>query len=298
MLVPTCRETTCGSDSPKCDRPGVPDHHSTVFRPKASHVALIIPVINEGDRIRRQLTAIHEDGIHEQVDVVIADGGSTDGSVESGFLLGAGVRARLTKLGPGRQGAQFRMALAWALAEGYEIFVTMDGNGKDGIDGILRIAEKVAEGYDYVQGSRYHPEGRAINTPLARKLLGRFVHAPVCSLSAGARLTDTTNGFRGYSRDLLEGSLEVFRDCFSGYEFLFYISCRAARFGYAVTEVPVTRSYPASGKVPTKMTSLGAKLGVFSELWRCATGHYDPVRYNDMTSDAPHAPGALRRGLD
>lgn len=262
---------------------GVPGYRLADYRPRPrgealpSDAVLVIPVLNEGARIQAQLAALQASGVADRVDVVIADGGSTDGSLDDALLVRLGVRAKLVKTSPGKQGAQFRMALRWALDEGYRVFVTMDGNGKDGVDGVLRIADKVREGFDYVQGSRYAPGGRAINTPLDRKVMGRLVHAPICSLSARVWLTDTTNGFRGYSRALLEGPLDLFRDVFSGYEFLFYISARAARFGARVVEVPVTRAYPSEGPTPTKMTKLSAKLRVLLELLKAAAGHYDPA---------------------
>lgn len=260
------------------DREGCPAGELYEFSEKKGRVALVIPVVNEGKRILRQLEEIRDIGAElGDVDVILADGRSTDGSMEPERLRSLGVRALLVKTGEGRQGAQFRMALGWALDEGYEAFITMDGNGKDDVRGILSIQRCLDEGHDYVQGSRYAPGGEAVNTPWDRKIMGRYVHAPICSLASRTRLTDSTNGFRGYSRRLLEcPRLSLFRDVFSGYEFLFYISCRAARYGYSVQEVGVRRSYPASGATPTKIAGIGAKAKVFLELLKCALGWYDP----------------------
>lgn len=253
----------------------VPAHETADYRPKAHDAVLVIPVINEGARIRGQLGAIA--ALAPPVDIVIADGGSTDGSVDEDVLRGAGVRARLTKTGPGRLSAQLRMAYAWALDEGYANILTMDGNGKDGPEGILTILAKLAEGCDYVQGSRYAKGGEAVNTPVSRWLAGRFVHAPVTSLAARHRFTDTTNGFRGYSaRYLGDPRVQPFRDVFMDYNLLFYLSVRASRLGYRVAEVGVRRAYPAGGQVPTKIGGLGGKLALMGELFAAALGRYDP----------------------
>ena len=253
----------------------VPAHDTAVFAPKAHGAVLIIPVINEGERIRGQLRAIAD--LAPPVDVVIADGGSTDGSLDEAFLRDTGVRACLTKTGPGRLSAQLRIGYAWALHEGYRHVLTMDGNGKDGVEGILAILDALKDGYDYVQGSRYVRGGQAINTPKSRWFAGRFIHAPVVSFAARHWFTDTTNGFRGYSAlYLTDPELQPFRDVFTDYSLLFYLSVRATRLGYEAKEVGVSRAYPESGQVPTKIGGLSGKLAILGELFSAASGRYDP----------------------
>lgn len=126
-------------------------------------------------------------------DVIVADGGSTDGSLDLDFLRETGVRTLLTKTGPGKLSAQMRMAMDYALTQGYEGVIAVDGNGKDDISAIPRFAEKLDEGYDHVQGSRYIPGGVEENTPASRKWGVILLHAPLISIAAGTRCTDTTN---------------------------------------------------------------------------------------------------------
>ncbi len=144
----------------------VPAHEVALYAARRHKHALVIPVINEGERIRGQLLRIQAANL--PVDVVIADGGSTDGSLDPDFVAAAGVRAVLTKTGPGKLSAQLRMAYAWCLREGYAGIVTIDGNGKDGVEAVAAMVVKLEEGCDYVQGSRYLPGGAAENTPLER----------------------------------------------------------------------------------------------------------------------------------
>lgn len=253
----------------------VPAYQCTVFKPRVASTALVIPVINEGTRLLGQLDAIAD--LKPPVDIIIADGGSNDGSTDAQQLEYRRVRACLTKTGPGRLSAQLRMAYAWALEQGYDAIITMDGNGKDGVDGIQSILEKLQAGYGYVQGSRYAPGGSAINTPLSRWIAGRLIHAPLISLAARHWFTDTTNGFRGYSRAFLtDPGVRPFRDVFMNYNLLFYLSVRASQLGYDVTEVGVTRAYPDSGKIPTKINGFRGKFDLFGELIGAVTGRYHP----------------------
>jgi dolichol-phosphate mannosyltransferase len=254
-----------------------PAHECHIFAPRRSRNVLVIPVLNEGERIRRQLERIAS--LDLELDVVIADGGSTDGSLVPDFLRSVGVRALLVKTGPGKLSAQLRMAYAWALDEGYGGILTVDGNGKDGVEAIPQFLTALAAGYDYVQGSRYLAGGRAVNTPLDRKFAGRLIHTPILSLAARHWYTDTTNGFRAYSaRYLSDPRVQPFRAVFDRYALLFFLTVRAPQLGYRVTEIPVERCYPAGVPVPTKVSGLRGRIEMLCELLAVAAGRFHPGR--------------------
>ncbi len=253
----------------------LPTFDTLVLKPKESKFVLVIPVINEGERIQRQLYAISD--LPNSIDVVIADGGSTDGSLNREFLEEVKVRACLTKTGDGKLSAQLRIAYAWALQEGYEGIITIDGNGKDDVRGIDAIREQLEGGCGYVQGSRYAPGGVAKNTPFSRWFAGRFIHAPAISMAARHWFTDTTNGFRGYGSAYLQHpDVKPFRNLFQSYNLLFYLSIRASQLGFKVAEVGVTRVYPKDEETPTKIKGIGGKLKLLLELFAAVLGRYHP----------------------
>ncbi len=253
----------------------VPEYTATEFSAISHRHALVIPVLNEGERIRQQLRRIAE--LAAPVDVVIADGGSTDGSLATNFLAGVGVRAVLIKRGPGRLSAQLRMAYAWCLEQGYDGIVTMDGNGKDGVEAIETFVSRLQQGYDYVQGSRYRSGGRAINTPIDRTIAGRLIHAPLLSLAGRRCYTDTTNGFRAYSAGYLrDPRVNPFRNVFQRYELLFYLTVRAGQLKLRTCEVPVTRAYPPRTTTPTKISGLRGRFEILHELLDVVRGRYHP----------------------
>src|SRR5882724_9666556 len=74
---------------------------------------LVIPVINEGDRLLGQLERLAASS--PPLDIIIADGGSDDGSTQCGRLQALGVRTLLTKTGLGKLSAQLRMGFAYAI---------------------------------------------------------------------------------------------------------------------------------------------------------------------------------------
>jgi len=253
----------------------VPSFLCNELATKRSDTCVCIPVINEGERIGAQLERMCAAAVTP--DVLIADGGSSDGSLDPARLSAMGVRTLLTKTGPGRLSAQMRMAMAYALEQGYAALIFMDGNDKDDPEAIRRFQAELAGGADHVQGSRYLPGGRAVNTPLARHLGVKLLHAPLISLAARFRYTDTTNGFRGYSaRFLLDPRVQPFRDVFSGYELHYYLAIRAARLGFAVKEIPVTRVYPRRSKTPTKISPVKGNLKLLGTLLQAVFVGYGP----------------------
>jgi dolichol-phosphate mannosyltransferase len=252
----------------------LPEFEIHNFLPKKNKYCICIPVINEGEKFKKQIVKLKK--FSDIVDILIADGGSTDNSTNHQFLKKNKVRTLLVKKSAGRLGTQLRMGFAYALKQGYDGIITVDGNGKDGIEAIPVFLKKFREGYDFIQGSRFIKGGKAINTPLMRYLAIRLIHAPLISIGAHHWYTDTTNGFRGYSKKfLLDPRVKPFRNIFVKYEFLFYHSVAAPRLNFAVAEIPVTRAYP-KGLTPTKIKGIRGNIDLLATTFKVLRGHYKP----------------------
>jgi len=236
---------------------GVPKFLCEEYEVKHTDYCVLIPIINESERIQVELMRAQQYGIDKIVDIIICDGGSTDGSIEVDRMKSLGVNTLLIKQDVGKQGAQLRMGMWWALQRGYDGIITIDGNNKDSIEDIPKFIQKLSQGYDFVQGSRFIQGGKAINTPRIRYLSVRLIHAPIISLTAKHHFTDSTNAFRAHSRKYLtHPEVQPFRNVFMTYELLAYLSVRATQLGMKACEVPVTRSYPKKEKTPTKISFL------------------------------------------
>lgn len=256
---------------------GVPKFECTEFEPKATKFCVCIPIINEGSRIIKELQRAKKYEIDKIADIIICDGDSQDGCTNPDVLKKLGVNTLLVKKDVGKQGAQLRMGMWWALKRGYHGVITIDGNNKDSIEDIPKFINKLEEGYDFIQGSRFIKGGRAINTPFIRWISVRLIHAPMISLTARHWFTDTTNAFRAYSKAyLMDPRVNPFREVFSTYELLAYLSVRASRIGMKVTEIPVTRRYPKHEKTPTKISPVKGNLLLMKILLKNAVGKYIP----------------------
>jgi len=263
----------------------VPTFETPLWLGRQHPWCIVIPVINEGERIKSLLSRMAALNIGDIADILIVDGGSNDGSLAIELLQEKAVRGLLVKTGPGKLSAQLRCAYAFALDQSYEGIVTIDGNDKDDPEAIPRFIEALKQGVDFVQASRFVAGGVAENTPKSRDFAIRFIHAPMLSMSSGFRWTDTTQGFRAYSRKmLLDTRIAPFRDVFMTYELLAYLSYRVPKLGYRCLELPTIRRYP-KGEVPTKISSFKGNLSVLQVLFRACSGFYSPLYLGDCGSN-------------
>ena len=236
---------------------GVPRFECNEYSDKTKDYVVLIPIINEGDRIHKELKRAKDHNVSSYADIVM--------------------NTLLVKQDTGKQGAQLRMGIWWALERGYKGIITIDGNNKDSIEDVPKFIKKLEQGYDLVQGSRFIKGGHAVNTPFIRTVSVKCIHAPIISLTAHQRFTDTTNAYRGYSRRYLEDErVQPLRDVFMTYELLAYLSVRATQIGMRACEVPVTRAYPKKGKTPTKISFFKGNSDLMKILIKNAFGAYNP----------------------
>lgn len=255
----------------------VPQADVYEFSKKQKDYAICVPIINEGIRFVKLLKKLSKYSVY--ADILVLDGDSTDDSINLDYLKYSKVRTLLVKKDIGKLSSQLRMGYAYALLQCYKGVITIDGNNKDDPRSIPAFVKLLNGGYDFVQGSRFIEGGQEKNTPLLRYVAIRFIHAPILSIFSGFKYTDTTSGFRAYSRKLLlNKDLNIFRRIFISYELLAYISFRAPKMGFCVVESPITRVYPNSGKIPTKIHKLSGYVDLLKTLVDTVLGKFN-VRY-------------------
>jgi dolichol-phosphate mannosyltransferase len=254
----------------------IPGHEVLEFSPRKTRYCFCPIVFNEGDRFRRQLGEMSKNA--DLADILVAERRGNDGSTAPDFLKSNGVRALLTTDEPGGATA-IRMAIHYALREGYEGVVLVDGNGKDGVEALPRFLEQLDAGADFVQGSRFLRGGASTNTPFLRKVGIKFIATPLLWLGGGFWYSDSTNGFRGYSRKYLEDPrVEPLRACFTRFNLQFYLSLMAPKLGLRTVEIPAARVYPDDGPTPTKVIGFKQNFLVFWQIVLTVCGKYAPPK--------------------
>jgi glycosyltransferase involved in cell wall biosynthesis len=204
-------------------------------------VTIVMPCLNEAESlepcIRKAKQAIEDLGIAGEV--LIADNGSTDGSVELAESLGARV-AHVKARGYGA-------ALQGGFAAAHGKYILMgDADGSYDFAHLPRFVEKLDEGYDLVMGNRF-AGGIA---PGAMPPLHRYFGNPGLSwmgrLFFGASTGDFYCGLRAFRRDVLPDlNLQS-----PGMELGVEMVAKAALYGLRTTDVPTTLSPDLRSRPP------------------------------------------------
>lgn len=74
---------------------GVPEFEATEYSGKQSDYCILMPILNEGERIIAELKRALEHDIPNKYDIIICDGNSTDGCTEESSLCALGVNTLL-----------------------------------------------------------------------------------------------------------------------------------------------------------------------------------------------------------
>jgi glycosyltransferase involved in cell wall biosynthesis len=192
--------------------------------PRKGGVAVVIPTFNEAESIGAVVTALPR---HIVDRVIVADGGSTDGTRDAARRAGAEV----VSVGAGYGRACLAGAQA---ADDADIVVFMDGDGADDPAVIEELIAPVRSGdYDFVIGSRAHGMREPGSMGSHQVLIGRVAGALI-KLFYGVPYTDMC-AYRAIRRDTLLalGMREL------TYGWNLEMQMRVARTGLRVLELPV-----------------------------------------------------------
>lgn len=156
-------------------------------------VLLVIPAFNEADSLPGLLEELRR--VCGSYDPLVVDDASADQTSSIARAHGAPVLRLSANLGIG---GAVQAGFKYAVRNGYDVVVQVDGDGQHNPAFIERLLEPIKMGAaDCVIGSRYMPEDfdTDYRTPLLRRF-GMIFSTGLLYLATGVRVTDTTSGLR------------------------------------------------------------------------------------------------------
>jgi glycosyltransferase involved in cell wall biosynthesis len=155
----------------------------------------VVPAFNEAGAIGRVVEEIR--AFDPEIDVVVVDDASTDETAAVAEERGAIVLRLPFNVGIG---GAVQTGFRFALAEGYDAAVRLDGDGQHDAAELQKLLAPLERGEaDFVVGSRFVDRGGSYRPPFARRM-GIRIFARLVSLLCRQRVTDTTSGFLALDR--------------------------------------------------------------------------------------------------
>ncbi|HEV7806080.1 MAG TPA: glycosyltransferase family 2 protein [Solirubrobacteraceae bacterium] len=231
-------------------------------------MSVVIPTMNEAANLPHVLSQVAE-----EYEVIIVDGGSTDGTMEVARRLRPNAVV-MRQPGRGKGDALFA---GFAVSRG-DMIVTLDADGSQRASEIESFVEALDAGADFVKGSRSLKGGGSADLTLLRSVGNRAL-GTAANLLHGTSVTDITYGFNAFWRHCLP---YVVNDS-SGFEGETIMYIRAARAGLRISEVACYEDRRIHGE---------SNLRTFRDGWRILALIYNERRSEKVSAGSQVALGA------
>jgi dolichol-phosphate mannosyltransferase len=187
-------------------------------------------------------------------EIVVVD----DGSVDRTWFILTDLHRRIPELVPVQNAGPhgFGRAIVYGLnhAKGDAVVIMMADESDDCRD-VVRYWEKLQEGYDCVFGSRFQKGGGVIDYPWIKWLLNRTANYFIRTLF-GIRLNDTTNAFKAYRKEVIDGCRPLIAPHFN---LTVELPLKATVRGFSYGIVPISWRNRTSGESKLALKEMGSR---------------------------------------
>lgn len=219
-------------------------------------LSVVIPARDEAGCIASTVEHLHLEltlhGIRHEI--VVVDDGSTDET----FAILQSTAARIPALVPVRSPGPH--GFGRAIQRGLDAFsgdavVIMMADESDDCRDVVRYWRNLEKGHDCVFGSRFMKGGGVIDYPRVKYVVNRLANWFVRVLFR-IRLNDTTNAFKAYRREVIDGCRPFLSPHFN---ITVELPLKAVVRGYSWTVIPITWRNRRTGVAKLKIREMGSR---------------------------------------
>jgi dolichol-phosphate mannosyltransferase len=224
--------------------------------PPLSLLSVVIPARDEEDCIASTVEHLHIELRLREVphEIIVVD----DGSKDQTWKILNELATTLPELCPIRNNPQhgYGRAVIRGLdhMKGDAVVIMMADESDDCRD-VVRYWQKLNEGYDCVFGSRFMKGGGVIDYPRLKLFVNRLANL-FLRLLFNIKLNDTTNAFKAYRKDVIDGCRPLIAPEFN---LTIELPLKAVVRGYSWSVIPITWYNRRHGIAKLKIKEMGSR---------------------------------------
>ena len=187
-------------------------------------------------------------------EIVVVNDASSDGTWKKVTELAAAVPELRAFQNPSEPGFGTAVAHGLDMMRGDAVVIMMADESDDSRD-VVRYWQKLNEGYECVFGSRFVKGGSVTEYPPIKLLLNRLVNLFLKFLFS-IRLNDTTNAFKAYRRNVIDGCRPLISPHFN---LTVELPLKAIVRGYSWTVIPTNWRSRRHGVTKLRLKEMGSR---------------------------------------
>ena len=219
-------------------------------------LSVIIPAHNEEGSIETTVRAIHTELVNNEIDhqILVVNDHSKDRTEEILHSLSADLPGVEYVNNPGHGGYGYAVRVGLEKFSGDCVAVMMGDLSDSPVD-LVRFYDKLQEGFDCVFGSRFIKGGKTYDYPKLKLVINRMANA-IVQLSFGLRYNDTTNAFKLYRKETIQGLKPFLAPHFN---LTLELPLKAIVRGYSYAVIPNSWTNRKTGISKLKIREMGSR---------------------------------------
>jgi dolichol-phosphate mannosyltransferase len=219
-------------------------------------LSVVIPARNEAETIEQTLLEITSNLERKHIDyeIIVVDDASSDGTpAVAGRVAERNPRVRCLR-------SHYSNGFGFAVRAGLEVFqgdavAIVMADGSDDPSDLVLYYELLEEGYDCAFGSRFLPGATITDYPRLKLAINRVVNWTI-RLLFRHRYNDTTNAFKAYRREVIQGVQPLLSNHFN---LTVELPLKAIVRGYSYAVLPTSWRGRAGGRSKLDLREMGSR---------------------------------------
>lgn len=219
-------------------------------------LSVVIPARDEEGSVASTVEHLHRELHSHQIphEIVVVDDGSTDRTWEIIQELQGRIANLAPTKNPGPHGFGRAITHGLSVMKGDAVVIMMADESDDSHD-VVRYWKALNQGYDCVFGSRFIKGSRVTDYPKLKLFLNRLANY-FLKILFRIKLNDTTNAFKAYRREVIEGCQPLIAPHFN---ITVEIPLKAIVRGFSWTTIPINWRNRRTGTARFKIKEMGSR---------------------------------------